>query len=171
MISDFAGIYAGTLELKIGYDEKLTDEDARQYIKETNELLGRYPDNLLLAANAMGMWESAYQYQFKQSVPKHVVNRAYALLLRFARNYDVLDTFFQLLKHSTEAGNWFEYVKNKQVVSGLAYHGMQEYLFPSDYFEQNQTIRKAKKIGRNDPCPCGSGLKYKKCNCIEYHGS
>ena len=20
-----------------------------------------------------------------------------------------------------------------------------------------------KKIGRNDPCPCGSGLKYKKC--------
>ena len=27
----------------------------------------------------------------------------------------------------------------------------------------NKTIRKAKKIGRNDPCPCGSGKKYKKC--------
>ena len=25
------------------------------------------------------------------------------------------------------------------------------------------TIRKEKKIGRNDPCPCGSGKKYKKC--------
>ncbi|MEE3395221.1 MAG: SEC-C metal-binding domain-containing protein, partial [Candidatus Onthomonas sp.] len=24
-------------------------------------------------------------------------------------------------------------------------------------------IRKAKKIGPNDPCPCGSGKKYKKC--------
>jgi preprotein translocase subunit SecA len=22
---------------------------------------------------------------------------------------------------------------------------------------------KDKKMGRNDPCPCGSGLKYKKC--------
>jgi len=22
---------------------------------------------------------------------------------------------------------------------------------------------KSKKIGRNDPCPCGSGKKYKKC--------
>jgi uncharacterized protein YecA (UPF0149 family) len=22
---------------------------------------------------------------------------------------------------------------------------------------------KSTKIGRNDPCPCGSGLKYKKC--------
>lgn len=24
-------------------------------------------------------------------------------------------------------------------------------------------VRKTKKIGRNDPCPCGSGKKYKKC--------
>jgi len=24
-------------------------------------------------------------------------------------------------------------------------------------------VRKTKKVGRNDPCPCGSGLKYKKC--------
>ena len=23
--------------------------------------------------------------------------------------------------------------------------------------------RNAVKVGRNDPCPCGSGLKYKKC--------
>jgi len=26
------------------------------------------------------------------------------------------------------------------------------------------TIRRSeKKVGRNDPCPCGSGKKYKKC--------
>ena len=25
------------------------------------------------------------------------------------------------------------------------------------------------KIGRNDPCPCGSGLKWKKCTCAQYH--
>ena len=27
----------------------------------------------------------------------------------------------------------------------------------------NKTVRGVKKIGRNDPCPCGSGKKYKKC--------
>jgi uncharacterized protein YecA (UPF0149 family) len=27
----------------------------------------------------------------------------------------------------------------------------------------NQPVIKKKKIGRNDPCPCGSGKKYKKC--------
>jgi SWIM/SEC-C metal-binding protein len=24
-------------------------------------------------------------------------------------------------------------------------------------------LRNPVKVGRNDPCPCGSGLKYKKC--------
>ncbi len=28
---------------------------------------------------------------------------------------------------------------------------------------KKQPVRKGVKIGRNDPCPCGSGLKYKKC--------
>ena len=26
------------------------------------------------------------------------------------------------------------------------------------------TLKKDKKVGPNDPCPCGSGLKYKKCH-------
>lgn len=33
----------------------------------------------------------------------------------------------------------------------------------SDSGEKPQPVRKEKKIGRNDPCPCGSGKKYKKC--------
>jgi preprotein translocase subunit SecA len=28
---------------------------------------------------------------------------------------------------------------------------------------QQPVTRQEKKVGRNDPCPCGSGLKYKKC--------
>ncbi len=28
---------------------------------------------------------------------------------------------------------------------------------------QNNTVRALEKVGRNDPCPCGSGKKYKKC--------
>jgi len=27
----------------------------------------------------------------------------------------------------------------------------------------NRTVVKKNKVGRNDPCPCGSGKKYKKC--------
>ena len=28
---------------------------------------------------------------------------------------------------------------------------------------KTQTVVKEVKVGRNDPCPCGSGKKYKKC--------
>jgi preprotein translocase subunit SecA len=34
---------------------------------------------------------------------------------------------------------------------------------------KKQPKKAAAKIGRNDPCPCGSGLKWKKCTCAEYH--
>lgn len=30
-------------------------------------------------------------------------------------------------------------------------------------FNRTKTVVKDEKIGRNDPCPCGSGKKYKKC--------
>lgn len=30
-------------------------------------------------------------------------------------------------------------------------------------FKRSRTVVKDKKIGRNEPCPCGSGKKYKKC--------
>ena len=29
--------------------------------------------------------------------------------------------------------------------------------------QQGPVRRKEKKVGRNDPCPCGSGKKYKRC--------
>ena len=34
---------------------------------------------------------------------------------------------------------------------------------------KKQPVKKAVKIGRNDPCPCGSGQKWKKCTCKEFH--
>ena len=30
-------------------------------------------------------------------------------------------------------------------------------------FKGSKTVRNTEKVGRNDPCPCGSGKKYKKC--------
>ncbi|MDS0527967.1 SEC-C metal-binding domain-containing protein [Clostridium sp. SHJSY1] len=31
------------------------------------------------------------------------------------------------------------------------------------YYKESKIVRNDSKIGRNDPCPCGSGKKYKKC--------
>ena len=49
--------------------------------------------------------------------------------------------------------------KREQVAKPTAASGA------SDGSEVKQPKRKtaAQKVGRNDPCPCGSGKKYKKC--------
>jgi preprotein translocase subunit SecA len=35
---------------------------------------------------------------------------------------------------------------------------------PAEAPPKRQAVRKEGKVGRNDPCPCGSGKKYKKCH-------
>ena len=39
----------------------------------------------------------------------------------------------------------------------------------SDGSIQHQPTKRIIRIGRNDPCPCGSGLKWKKCTCKQFH--
>jgi len=42
-----------------------------------------------------------------------------------------------------------------------------EYFEPYDLLEREKAFASEKrKIGRNEPCPCGSGVKYKKC-CLD----
>jgi len=39
----------------------------------------------------------------------------------------------------------------------------EDYEYDDDFFSELPHVREVPKIGRNDPCPCGSGKKYKKC--------
>ena len=38
-----------------------------------------------------------------------------------------------------------------------------EWFFEDGYTPSTTVVRDSPKIGRNEPCPCGSGKKYKKC--------
>jgi tetratricopeptide (TPR) repeat protein len=51
------------------------------------------------------------------------------------------------------------------------YNGLRRNLGRTDHVSLHVSFHGAgKKVGRNDPCPCGSGKKYKKC-CLAKHGS
>ena len=50
-------------------------------------------------------------------------------------------------------------LKHKSQPSALSYSGPDE-----SGATKKQTMRRAEpRVGRNDPCPCGSGKKHKKC--------
>ena len=48
-------------------------------------------------------------------------------------------------------------IERKQVAKPMAEN------YGGDGTVQKKPVVKAEKIGRNDPCPCGSGKKYKHC--------
>jgi hypothetical protein len=62
------------------------------------------------------------------------------------------------LKEPKDAVPYFEQRDEwKTYYQGHAAH------FEEGVAEETTTVKNVKKVGRNEPCPCGSGKKYKKC--------
>jgi uncharacterized protein YecA (UPF0149 family) len=57
------------------------------------------------------------------------------------------------VKHTIPSG-----VKNKK-----SFEDLSNFLDTGNYKYIRTPIKVEVKIGRNDPCPCGSGKKYKNC--------
>ena len=69
-----------------------------------------------------------------------------------------------LIEYKNEGHKAFQYLLNsfeKNVVNTL----LQASLKPTQV-QPSSVVKPSgdKKVGRNDPCPCGSGKKYKKCH-------
>ena len=74
----------------------------------------------------------------------------------------LLGAFFDYLEASgkyPQAGEWAEYMPEVEAEYAQRFRG--------DGSVRGETVRKKlADVGRNDPCPCGSGKKFKKC-CID----
>ena len=71
---------------------------------------------------------------------------------------DILDAFFEYLGTTASwpvASRWQDYLAE----IGLTYNDR----IRNDGTVRGKTVTRALKVGRNDPCPCGSGRKYKRC--------
>ncbi|HBH87812.1 MAG TPA: preprotein translocase subunit SecA [Syntrophaceae bacterium] len=56
-------------------------------------------------------------------------------------------------------------IQREEEIDEMQERASREYVLSrGEEMAQSSTVKKdAKKVGRNDPCPCGSGKKYKKC--------
>ena len=64
-------------------------------------------------------------------------------------NEDIQETFLQYLFHVEDPQKVERKRVNRNIQAGAP--------------KQDTVVRSAPKVGRNDPCPCGSGKKYKNC--------
>ena len=102
--------------------------------------------------NAMSLLrEGIYLRQYAQEDPL----RAYT-----AEGYEMFDNLLAAIAQDTTRyllnAEIRQNVEREQVIEGT----------PNEDKSKNkkQTPKRVKKVGRNDPCPCGSGKKYKQCH-------
>ena len=78
-------------------------------------------------------------------------------------SYDMFDEMNALIREGTVVTLLLfrlkseEDVKREQAAKITATSGA------TDGSDKKRPVKKGEKVGRNDPCPCGSGKKYKKC--------
>ena len=78
-------------------------------------------------------------------------------------SYDMFDEMNSLIREGTVTTLILfrirseEDVKREQAAKITATNG------ETDGSDKKRPVKKGEKVGRNDPCPCGSGKKYKKC--------
>ena len=72
---------------------------------------------------------------------------------------DIASLIFRVNIITREQQEAMERENQQRMAAAKANHG--------DDFQENvkQPVKNGEKIGRNDPCPCGSGKKYKNCCC------
>jgi len=86
---------------------------------------------------------------------------------------EALDTIAALVPDDDEAGGGVASADERDELIGealVAAYDLREY-WRDVQFEQvrvKEPIRREPKIGRNDPCPCGSGRKFKQCHGREH---
>jgi len=78
-------------------------------------------------------------------------------------NSEITQTFFKYAKHAVDMKVQAELGRSVFQKAGLVLQGAQKTSAP---IGSNSEGRSDDKVGRNDPCPCGSGKKYKKCHGI-----
>lgn len=80
-------------------------------------------------------------------------------------------TLCQLRKYKSRGDVWigFGSLRSSQAMIDVVFFNEQKWKYNEELEESSRImpggrqVRIGKKIGRNEKCPCGSGLKYKKC--------
>jgi uncharacterized protein YchJ len=102
------------------------------------------------------------------------------LKIKYPHLYQIKADFFKKIENSADRRKLSQYYRKK--MAGFE-HILSKFFYDDDFEDDDEEemwddsgdddcvdyndlepyVRQEAKIGRNDPCPCGSGKKYKKC--------
>lgn len=149
------------LDLAFDAREEFNGSISRIYNRQ-NELghmitmttFGEVPYNLYVFQSGVQVMPEKLRYDYaKSSVLMHEEEKRLMLNVHLDNHLDITNVGFKFICYQDIEENEKEYLNEKALE------------YAKTRAEAMKRAKGNKKIGRNDPCPCGSGKKYKKC-CI-----
>ena len=93
-------------------------------------------------------WYRIHAFSFSD-----LVEDSYIIAFGCKQNGNTFENISKIYRRNAE-GSFEQNTEIKQVIKGQANDSKEK---------EHRTIKNTKKVGRNDPCTCGSGKKYKQC--------
>ena len=162
--------WGAVMTLKLNVASK---EEVKKIITEAEGIIKRYPHLSSVATTNIQAVTALHRSHMKDKVSHEEVEKLYKYVEQNLDSKSVRTTFFEMLRNSVDEKNIQDYLNQdvlREAISDARYspyvgsgiRELDEWLGIYDFVEQPY-VRKCPKIGRNDPCPCGSGKKFKKC--------
>ncbi|MBS5946065.1 MAG: preprotein translocase subunit SecA [Peptoniphilus harei] len=152
-----------TAESLKAYIKELADEKYKEKEEDFGEEKFREIERVALLQNVDQKWMDHIDAmdQLRKGIGLRAVGQTDPVRAYAEEGFDMFEEMNESIKEDTV--RMLYHVVNPERVKRVRVAKEVETVNPDDG-KQKPFVRKEKKVGRNDPCPCGSGKKYKNCH-------
>ena len=146
----------------------ITKNDLIQYLKDIISLY-EYDDDIyneilsvIINAHLIEMIPDV-KTLFDNDAIDYYIRGGYPEFIDYLFDYDRQDNIDIISNVEDNMASWYCFHKDEEDDKEFDYEKMEKAM--KEFLKENtkQNVIHNNKVGRNDPCPCGSGKKYKKC--------
>ncbi len=157
------GLENPTAESLKAYIKELADEKYKEKEEDFGDDKFREIERVALLQNVDQKWMDHIDAmdQLRKGIGLRAVGQTDPVRAYAEEGFDMFEEMNESIKEDTI--RMLYHVVNPERVKRVRVAKEVETVNPDDG-KQKPFVRKEKKVGRNDPCPCGSGKKYKNCH-------
>ena len=157
------GLENPTAESLKAYIKELADEKYKEKEEDFGDDKFREIERVALLQNVDQKWMDHIDAmdQLRKGIGLRAVGQTDPVRAYAEEGFDMFEEMNESIKEDTV--RMLYHVVNPERVKRVRVAKEVETVNPDDG-KQKPFVRKEKKVGRNDPCPCGSGKKYKNCH-------
>ncbi|NOY64797.1 MAG: preprotein translocase subunit SecA [Nitrospirae bacterium] len=165
------GVRAEDIEDIIGIEalrEKIREDIVKAYEKKEEEIgaeLLRYIERIIMLQVVDNQWKDHLlaMDHLKEGIGLRGYGQKDPLVEYKREAYEMFAQMTERIKSEVLTRVFKVQIRSEDEAEKISQKRKRPVVYNRGNGEPQRPVKKSKKIGRNEPCPCGSGKKYKKC--------